>query len=364
MEKTEITAIEETATEPAGQASVAAETLSPKEERIREAEFLANLGLGFENRKRFQEGMDYYQKSRRLFESLGQPDQAAFQLMNIGRALGKMEDNLEAIRHYRQAAQILEEIQDTPTLNECVKELCRYLYRTGKPDEAATEYRRAVEKGHADAEIYNNLGFISLEKGDLKTAREHLEESLKKKQEENHPQLDLTLNNLGVLEYLEGNIDEAVARFTSAAQLNPRGEEEDRTIALVLLYSKGYEESGAKPVQTFDNAFTKAAQYLNAATALASQRKSDQAVEMLDKALELDRDALYLYYPAAWIHLAAGNKDKALDYFRRSHNLSGHDEVIRAVILNLNPYFFTKAGRNEPCPCGSGKKFKKCHGAS
>jgi hypothetical protein len=23
-----------------------------------------------------------------------------------------------------------------------------------------------------------------------------------------------------------------------------------------------------------------------------------------------------------------------------------------------------KAGRNDPCPCGSGKKFKKCHGAS
>jgi uncharacterized protein YecA (UPF0149 family) len=22
----------------------------------------------------------------------------------------------------------------------------------------------------------------------------------------------------------------------------------------------------------------------------------------------------------------------------------------------------TKVGRNEPCPCGSGKKFKKCHG--
>ena len=22
-----------------------------------------------------------------------------------------------------------------------------------------------------------------------------------------------------------------------------------------------------------------------------------------------------------------------------------------------------KPGRNDPCPCGSGKKFKKCHGA-
>jgi preprotein translocase subunit SecA len=26
-----------------------------------------------------------------------------------------------------------------------------------------------------------------------------------------------------------------------------------------------------------------------------------------------------------------------------------------------NPY--AGIGRNDPCPCGSGKKFKKCHGA-
>jgi uncharacterized protein YecA (UPF0149 family) len=23
-----------------------------------------------------------------------------------------------------------------------------------------------------------------------------------------------------------------------------------------------------------------------------------------------------------------------------------------------------KVGRNDPCPCGSGKKYKKCHGAA
>ncbi|MCU0231962.1 MAG: SEC-C domain-containing protein, partial [Acidobacteria bacterium] len=23
----------------------------------------------------------------------------------------------------------------------------------------------------------------------------------------------------------------------------------------------------------------------------------------------------------------------------------------------------TETGRNDPCPCGSGKKYKKCHGA-
>jgi preprotein translocase subunit SecA len=25
---------------------------------------------------------------------------------------------------------------------------------------------------------------------------------------------------------------------------------------------------------------------------------------------------------------------------------------------------YTTAGRNDPCPCGSGKKYKKCHGAT
>ncbi|MDB4914137.1 MAG: secA, partial [Gemmatimonadetes bacterium] len=28
------------------------------------------------------------------------------------------------------------------------------------------------------------------------------------------------------------------------------------------------------------------------------------------------------------------------------------------------PVDWTSVGRNDPCPCGSGKKFKKCHGAS
>jgi preprotein translocase subunit SecA len=25
---------------------------------------------------------------------------------------------------------------------------------------------------------------------------------------------------------------------------------------------------------------------------------------------------------------------------------------------------WSSVGRNDPCPCGSGKKFKKCHGAT
>ena len=37
--------------------------------------------------------------------------------------------------------------------------------------------------------------------------------------------------------------------------------------------------------------------------------------------------------------------------------------VARTVVKDKDdPY--ANVGRNDPCPCGSGKKYKKCHGAN
>jgi preprotein translocase subunit SecA len=38
---------------------------------------------------------------------------------------------------------------------------------------------------------------------------------------------------------------------------------------------------------------------------------------------------------------------------------TGGDDVVKTV-RREEP----KVGRNDPCPCGSGKKYKKCHGAA
>ncbi len=38
---------------------------------------------------------------------------------------------------------------------------------------------------------------------------------------------------------------------------------------------------------------------------------------------------------------------------------TGGDDVIKTVRRDE-----PKVGRNDPCPCGSGKKYKKCHGAA
>jgi len=34
-----------------------------------------------------------------------------------------------------------------------------------------------------------------------------------------------------------------------------------------------------------------------------------------------------------------------------------------AQVAAIAPNPYAGVGRNDPCPCGSGKKFKKCHGA-
>jgi preprotein translocase subunit SecA len=41
---------------------------------------------------------------------------------------------------------------------------------------------------------------------------------------------------------------------------------------------------------------------------------------------------------------------------------SGSPQQRAALPLSALPAGFERTGRNAPCPCGSGKKFKHCHG--
>ncbi|HTO08832.1 MAG TPA: SEC-C metal-binding domain-containing protein [Myxococcota bacterium] len=51
--------------------------------------------------------------------------------------------------------------------------------------------------------------------------------------------------------------------------------------------------------------------------------------------------------------------EHALEHGHSHHHHDDHDEEPQAPYVRGEP----KIGRNDPCPCGSGKKFKKCHGA-
>jgi len=55
--------------------------------------------------------------------------------------------------------------------------------------------------------------------------------------------------------------------------------------------------------------------------------------------------------------LAQSTENKALQY-------SGPSETGESVSNVVSNDAYANVGRNEPCPCGSGNKFKKCHGAA
>jgi preprotein translocase subunit SecA len=79
---------------------------------------------------------------------------------------------------------------------------------------------------------------------------------------------------------------------------------------------------------------------------------------------------------------AYGQKDPLVEYRRESRILFDKMEVnfeewifsnlfrieavpqdqVRQVAVAANDPKFKDVGRNDPCPCGSGKKFKRCHG--
>jgi preprotein translocase subunit SecA len=46
----------------------------------------------------------------------------------------------------------------------------------------------------------------------------------------------------------------------------------------------------------------------------------------------------------------------------RRQGTPGRQNSQRAISHSA-PRSFGRIGRNDPCPCGSGKKYKKCHGA-
>ena len=102
-------------------------------------------------------------------------------------------------------------------------------------------------------------------------------------------------------------------------------------------------------------------------SAAADMRESLRAVARLDLPLEVRRAipdllrAFFTYLDASGTMPGAGDWTTALNEgegafqegFRADGSVRG--ETVRKR--------FSPVGRNDPCPCGSGKKYKKCHGA-
>jgi uncharacterized protein len=97
--------------------------------------------------------------------------------------------------------------------------------------------------------------------------------------------------------------------------------------------------------------------------------------------LELPDDAVALALTRLYRHLPPETDDERalLVTIERDHPLASLDDAIEDMVLTVAELWqlteaqryrvetirrdTPKVGRNDPCPCGSGRKFKTCHGA-
>lgn len=155
---------------------------------------------------------------------------------------------------------------------------------------------------------------------------------------------------------------EAVDLGRQAIELVPQAPEARFNLAVAL---SGLANADADPaVRTEAAATFDAARELVAPEALI--RYSGEAASLLETRLpQLAAEPVVQY--ALGVHLAAlGRTVRA----RRTLTAASDDPTVgeraRAALAEVpEPVIARSAGvgRNDPCPCGSGKKYKKCHGA-
>ncbi len=332
------------------------------EKRKRDIQNFSTIAAQLQAQRRFSEAFEYYHRCKVACEKLSDREGTALHLKNMATMKESLAEFDPALEYYHEAKVIFKELENKEEFGEIIDRIAKTLYKDRKFDEAIAEYREAIDFGCTGGDLHNNMGFISLASQKLVEAREFLEKAREVRSEEKSEFLDITLNNLGTVSYLEKKYEDAKSLFTSALEENKRKIKDDRTIQFVVFANEKHLKEGILSFECYNDVLTRASEHLNLAATLSQLGEKEKAIEHCAQAQALDPDKPYLYLASAWLYLAVEDKDRALQYFKRVLSVDPTQSKLKEVVDTLNPYAFVKVGRNELCPCGSGAKFKKCHG--
>lgn len=280
----------------------------------------------------------------------------------IGHAYEQIQKYPEAVEQYTEAKKIFQKMENMEDYATVSDRMAKTHYFHDKIEDAVNEYQSTVDMGCKNAEIFNNLGFIQLGLEKYEEAKKNLTEAVELRKNQDSTEIHMTYNNLGVIEFLQKNYDKAIELFKKGIELDTRDPKEDRTIQYQVFLKPSFKGEEFKGMLSFDDVNTKACLMLNMAAAQGMTGKVDEALETANNALTLDKDHAYLYEAVGWIYINKGEEMRALDYFRRALPYDSANDELKKIIDMINPYINMKVGRNDPCPCGSGSKYKKCHG--
>jgi hypothetical protein len=126
-----------------------------------------------------------------------------------------------------------------------------------------------------------------------------------------------------------------------------------------VVVGSGRVRSEARPVAGVD-----AVQFVGAGTLAISQGSAEgltveAATAILDDLGLLDREP----EPVELVLTLDHDEVRELERVRMARDVGEPSTPVEALPSLEARFGGAKVGRNDPCPCGSGKKFKRCHGS-
>jgi tetratricopeptide (TPR) repeat protein len=333
-----------------------------KDERVSAHRLEYNGDRLFDN-KRYEEASDYFRRALKIYEKISDQEGIARVTFNIGFSMEQVQKYDEAVKMYTRSKDMYKKLGNMQDYAVTADRTAKSYYWQGNSKDAIREYKESVETGAEISEIFNNMGFIHLEFKEYDEAKSALTKALELRKKEESRDVHVTYNNLGISHFMLADYKEAERYFREGVEADKKAEDEDRSVQYMIFAKPEYKGEKFENIRVFYSVNTKACILGNLATTLAMQEKNAESLEYVEKALDIDREQAYIREAAGWIYLKQGDETKALEQFRRASSYDPANEDIKKVIQMINPYIDVKAGRNDPCPCGSGKKFKKCHGA-
>lgn len=329
-----------------------------------QARNIEELGGAHHQRGEFRQADALYDRAHKLYQKLEDPAGIARGYRNLGGVRVDLGQTAQAQSDFTTARKLFSELKDVEGVATCVTNLALLVYRHKGRAAAIADYEQHVAQGDCNHFlVFNNLGFLQLMEEQLGPARENLQKGvddcLERKIEDDN--IGLLYLNLGVIDALEGKLDAAQEKLDKAAVVftnYPVGK-----AVLVCMLPQQAQEQGLGRLLVAEDGHKLGVTFLNSAMVAQLRGQTQEAQQLAQKAVELDRDQGYPHAMLGWLFKANGDTQAAGHAFRRALSKEPNNPQFKQSLDCTNPYLNMKLGRNEPCPCGSGKKFKKCHGA-
>ena len=281
---------------------------------------------------RYDQAVQQYETALNRYREIGYPAGEADVLLEVGGLLCKKQEWQKGRESFAGARELFAKIGHREKEALCLMMLAHADKGAGEPDSAmaalqqAMELYRQEENLLAAANVTSQMGLLQFEQEHFEEAERLYLEALKVFQEKGDSEGEANLlSNLGTLYYELKDLNRAREYYQTALSLLRKLDHPSGIAGLLVNFSFVTEKEGK---------FDEAGAQLKEAKEICEQIQASEQSAIIERRIAM-------------------LEEQAADSLKQ----------MRAELLSPpKKKAAGKVGVNEPCPCGSGKKFKKCCG--